>query len=228
MSLSLVLLQIVIFVGMGLGTSAQAQVLVPGEVKYFEGRNADDQPLDVIEINGTIAYPMADLFEAELLKTRQGRSLLVRLNSPGGSNEQGNKIIQMMQAKRQSGTVLDTAVENGSVCASMCVPLFLQGRKRYGGEGSLFMFHGATRPSFSNIPHPLVTEDVIQTMLRAGINPNWILKRRQEGVFSLPGSYWISGKELFDQNADVITKLIPRHVVEEPWTAPFDPNLRPR
>lgn len=222
------ILQIFFFAGLGLGTFAQAQVLVPGEVKYFESRNASDQPLDVIEINGTIAYPMADLFQAELAKTHQGRALLVRLNSPGGSNEQGNKIIQMLQDKRQDGTVLDTSVENGTVCASMCVPLFMQGRKRYGGEGSLFMFHGATQPSFSNIPHPLVTEDVIQTMIRAGMSSEWIQKRRQEGVFSKPGAYWISGRELFDQNAGVITKLIPRHVVEEPWTAPFDTNIRPR
>lgn len=207
---------------------ASAQTLIPGDVALTKGSDAAGKPLFILSITGTIAYPMGDTTVELLTKLQPGQPLLVRLNSPGGSNNEGTRIVEALRKERAAGRHVHASVENGEICASMCVPIFMQGERRYAGEGSLFMFHGATRPAYSNVPNFYKTEEVLELFLQAGMSKAWLDTLRKQGVFTLPGAYWISGIELYNSNANVVTHPIPRHVVEEAWTSPIDPDLRPR
>lgn len=212
------------------GAMAQAATLVPGDVKFIrDGQDGAKNPIYVIKLSGTIAYPMDEQFREALAQmTDSKKNLWVQLNSKGGSNERGSNIIKMLQAQKSQGRHVVTLVENGDTCASMCVPIFVQGNNRLAGEGSLFMFHGSTLFNFTNVPDPLQTRLMMQFFYDAGVNSKWLQSLIDGGVFSKPGSYWISGKEMSEAQALVSTQLIPRHVTDEPWRAPVDPNIRPR
>jgi hypothetical protein len=202
--------------------------ILPGDVTSNKVKDANGGPLQLISITGAIAYPMGDTLIELISKLEPKVPVLVKFNSPGGSTEQGLKMIEALKKLRAEGRKVYSSVENGDTCGSMCVPIYMQGQRRYAGEGSLLMFHGATQPIFSNVPDFYKTEEILQIFVEAGINKEWLDARRKEGVFTLPGAYWISGRELFAANANVVTHIIPRHVVEEAWRAPIDPNLRPR
>lgn len=208
--------------------SAQAFDIPAGTVTVRESQDANGAPIYYMQIDGAIAAPMPDQMSQLLATLKPDEPLLLNLNSPGGSSGQGKLIIAMLQDELKKGRNFSTSVENGQICASMCVPLFMQAPRRYAGEGSLFMFHGAIEPDYSNVPDFYATEDLLRIFTEAGMNPSWIDDRRKEGVFTEPGSYWISGRELYDAKSDVITRLIPRHVVDEPWHASIDPQLGPK
>lgn len=208
--------------------AANALAIIPGDIKMSERTDANDKPIYYLEIDGGIAYPIAEKMKELLAQMKPSQPLVVKLNSQGGSNEQGKAMIALIQEEIRKGRIVSTSVVNGDKCGSMCVPVYMQGKFRYAGEGTLFMFHGSTRPNFSNIPVESETEEVIRILIKAGISGDWIKARRAEGVFTLPGAYWISGRELFDVNANVITKILPRHEKEIPWTSPIDPSRGPR
>lgn len=109
----------------------------------------------------------------------------------------------------------------------MCVPIFLQGVKRYAGEVSSFFFHGATR-HLSNIPNERTTNRLLNLFRDRGVSEKWIKQLKEKGVFSTPGEYWLSGKELYQSEAQIITHPLPRHTTYEPQEAPYDPQIRPR
>lgn len=217
-----------LFLTLLLAPAAQAFEIKAGELALTDGTDAKDQPLYVLTLRGDIAYPLADNLDELVAKMKPKQRLLFRLDSRGGSHQQGTRMVETLKNEKAKGREIFTSVENGDTCGSMCVPLFMQGKRRYGGEGSLFMFHGATRPEITNVPDASKTEEVIEEMAKAGLSREWIEARRTDGVFTKPGAYWISGKELFDARAQAITHIIPRHVTEEPWSAPVDPNIRSR
>lgn len=207
---------------------AQAQVLQPGTVKLTNAKGAQDQAIYVLTIKGTIASPMAQMVEAELAKATANQSLLLRLNSEGGSVTEGEKIIALLQKEKDLKRDLRSSVMNGEICASMCVFIYVQGTKRYAGEVASFMFHGATQFATTNIPDPWKTREQLHTFTKAGVSSTWLNRLWDEGAFTKPGAYWMSGKDLIDAQSGVVTDLLSRHEIDEPWSAPFDPNIRPR
>jgi ATP-dependent protease ClpP protease subunit len=206
---------------------ARAQIAV-GEISVIERTDNKDQPLYFVQLNGGIGYPMAERMKETLATLTKPIPILLKLNSGGGSRNEGLAIIEMLEAEIAKGRVLHTSVENGEMCGSMCVPIFMLGKKRYGAEGALFMFHGASKAFTTNVPSFFPTEEMLIAFVKAGMSKDWLEARRREGVFSKPGAYWISGRELFDAKANVVTHTIPRHALEEPWAMPFDASMGPR
>ena len=98
----------------------------------------------VLAWSGPISAPMRDHIVAAIDKYKADtRHLVIALNSPGGSIAHGREV---MEAIRKASRVrpIDTLVEKGGVCASMCVPIYLIGATRTADPGAYFMFHEAS------------------------------------------------------------------------------------
>jgi hypothetical protein len=67
------------------------------------------------------------------------------LNSAGGQVEEGDRVIQILNEAKQTHRLI-TQVLDGNLCASMCIPIFLQGDDRFAARASNWIFHEATRP----------------------------------------------------------------------------------
>lgn len=202
---------------------ASAQMLTSGR---WDVHQDDDQKKFAVQLHGTIAAPLADEFENILTRAPEGYLLILDLDSHGGSLREGLKIIGLMRAEKAKRRVI-TTVDNGQKCGSMCVFLFAEGTRRWAGEVASFMFHGAS-PVGSNIPDATQTDRLLNLLRDAGVNAIWLQSLMDLEVFSTPGEYWVSGRELVDQNSNLVTHMMPRHKKIRPVQIPFDPNLRSR
>lgn len=205
---------------------ALGQFIVPGKVITLELGEETAKKFAVLRIEGNIMPPLAEEFELAISQFPAGRRVLLEFQSPGGMNTEGNKIIESIKKARESLTI-DSFVDNGAICASMCIPLFMQGRQRIAGERSTFMFHGAA-PWYTNIPTVSVTKEYTDSLIAAGASEEWLQTLWDLGVFSEPMEYWVNGEELFSEKTGIVTHLKPKVIKHEPKTAPFDPQLGPK
>lgn len=159
--------------------------------------------------NGTIAAPMHDqLLQAfEAFKSSRTRFMLV-LNSGGGSVGEGERVIALLRRIRRTHR-FDTSVRNGSTCGSMCVPLFLQGDRRYGARTSAWLLHEVTQAG--SLPgRKKKVEGRYEALIRThglpvGVSEAWINK-----VLPLTEGYdvWLTGQELIAEGSGIITDPI--------------------
>ena len=116
-----------------------AQDLQPGTLRM--GQSATRPGTLVLSWQGPIAAPMAnqirDAFESQ---KRQSSSISFRISSQGGSVSEGERVIEVLRKIRETHE-LETTVSHGDVCASMCVFIYLQGKKRSGALTSSWLFH---------------------------------------------------------------------------------------
>ncbi|MFM9939324.1 MAG: ATP-dependent Clp protease proteolytic subunit [Hyphomicrobiaceae bacterium] len=68
------------------------------------------------------------------------RRIVISLHSDGGSVDQGSRVIDLVRRMKRTHDV-DTLVEAGRYCASMCVPIYLAGSRRTAAARANFMFH---------------------------------------------------------------------------------------
>ena len=143
------------------------------------------------------------------------RRIVLSLHSDGGLVSEGAVIIERIKQLRRTHSV-DTLVEQGRHCASMCVPIFVTGENRTAHPTGRFMFHsvrisGASpfvRTSTAHVRRieERATEDLFDDHLRAaGVNERWL-----ESLRTTMGraDVWFSGKELHEQRVGVIDELM--------------------
>lgn len=95
----------------------------------------------VMRWSGDVMPPMKDRFEEAFRKLGSTlRHVLISFDSPGGSVDHGQDVIDVI-VKNSRIHYIDTVVESGKLCASMCVPLYLTGMERLAAKDSRFMFH---------------------------------------------------------------------------------------
>ena len=85
--------------------------------------------LVVIEYDGPIVFPMAENLReiwTEIKKSSRFHKVALRLNSPGGTDLHGLEVIGVLREMRQQVQLM-TLVNEHDLCASMCVPIYLQG-----------------------------------------------------------------------------------------------------
>jgi hypothetical protein len=115
---------------------------------------------------------------------------------------------------------LTTRVMEGSLCASGCIPVFMQGEKRKASAASVWVFHGA-HGAFTNIPDPAATEEYLAMLTSSGMQPGFRTMLEAENRIYLPGSLILSGYELFHQyQSGIITELLPSWREEPPRLPP--------
>ena len=165
--------------------------------------------------NQEIKLPMARrIAEAYERDGSQVNTFVLVLDSPGGALHEGGEVIKVLQ-RIKSTHQLHTFVGPNANCLSMCVPIYLQGQKRLAAEGSRWMFH----EPISVDPH--TGEKVKQLEFEANfyarrfferyftnseMDADWRkrLEREWKGK-----EVWKTGKQLFDEGANIVTRLMP-------------------
>ncbi len=158
---------------------------------------------------GTVAAPMAAQIEGafEAFKASRRRFVLV-LNSGGGSVGEGERVIALLQRMRVTHQV-DTAVERGARCGSMCVPIFLQGESRFGARSSAWLFHEITLPGAFYGRQKKVEGGykrlIEKYWVPAGVSRPWIDRMlvQAEGY-----DFWQTGDNLINEQTGIITRPI--------------------
>src|SRR6266536_3054325 len=176
--------------------------------------------LVVIEYEGPIVFPMAENLReiwTEIKKNNRFHRVALRLNSPGGTDLHGLEVIDVLREMRQQVRLM-TVVNEHDLCASMCVPIYLQGDVRYAGPATSWMFHGAAK-AMSNIPSLAPTERYFDLFKERGIDASFTAFLFDNRYVTSPGAYWISGYELAGK-CNIITKLLPNWQPQEPDPGP--------
>lgn len=179
----------------------------------------------VLGWSGPVQEPMSERIAATFDRYKADRRRLVLiLNSPGGSIEQGRKVVTVIRARDRA---IDTLVQKAGVCASMCVPIFLAGTERMADPEAYFMFHQASlnnstrenmkRQQFSESEAALFSQTVkaIETQVTddffrndigiRGVSRVWLARMREK----IPGrDIWMSGQQLVDERSGIIDRLI--------------------
>jgi ATP-dependent protease ClpP protease subunit len=186
---------------------------------------SEDRERVVLAWSGPVQEPMSERIAAALERYKADPRLLVlMLNSPGGSIEHGRKVIAVMRARKRP---VNTLVQKGGVCASMCVPIFLSATQRMADPESRFMFHQArlsssvtqrvNRQRLSDDDKDRFTKavkefeaDATDELFREdigirGVNTAWAEKMRGR----IAGrDLWLSGQQLMDEGSGIVDRLV--------------------
>ena len=115
---------------------------------------------------------------------------------------------------------LITRVMEGSICASGCIPVFMQGKKRKASGASVWVFHGA-RSALTNIPNPAATKAYLDMLTASGMEAGFPTILEEDNRIYKPGSLILSGYELHHRyRAGIITELLPSWRDEDPVLRP--------
>src|SRR5215831_11257247 len=126
----------------------------PGEERPVAGTslefNKEDGTL-YIDWSGPIVAGMADDLRAALGKyeTTLNRVVL-SLDSAGGRVDDGDRVIEALNEIKLQHQLI-TVVPHGKLCASMCIPTFLQGEDRLAARASIWLFHEAAQRQANGI-----------------------------------------------------------------------------
>lgn len=178
----------------------------------------------ILQLHDVIQHPAAVEFQDSYIFLSKVKPIIIDLNSGGGSIEEGNKIIAFVEKLKGEGFNVRTRIQNGRMCGSMCVPIFLSADTREAGETSAFMFHGVTI-GWSTIPDRDKTLTLFEYMKSRGLSKEFEKFLWDKEALSLPGEYWLTGNEMMSLKAGVITKILSRHILREKVKMPYYPKL---
>lgn len=207
---ALVLVAIIVF---GLKARDQFEAVFVG-VGKLDVRVAAEDDTVFLRWRGRIEAPMAnriaDAFEQH--KNEQRRFVL-SLSSPGGSLDQGAEVVRLLRRIGETHKI-DTVVEGRSVCASMCVPVYLQGQRRTASEQARFMFHEVSFHEYfsqedSDVPAAATARETDKLFSRyfapAGVPDSWI--RSVRAAMTGGNDIWKTAPELIDENAGIVQQV---------------------
>lgn len=176
-------------------------------------KDPDDQTV-YLRWRGKIDAPMesriTDAFDVQKASAR--RFVLV-LSSPGGSLDHGSKVIRLLRKIEETHS-LETVVEAGRTCASMCVPVYLAGQRRTAAETAKFMFHEVNFREYlakveSDVPESAKASETDRFFrdyfMPAGVPESWIQKVRAD--MTGHNDVWKTGRELVDENAGIVQQV---------------------
>lgn len=161
-----------------------------------------------------ISAPMSLRFEEAFAQwADKTDTIIIDLDSPGGSLIEGQKVIDVINAMKRSHTV-ETQVKANRYCLSMCVPIYLQGQRRLGSVSSRWMFH---EPKLINVFTDEIEEQNSFDQKRSSykffnryfvnspMDEKWREKLREEWTGK---DVWFTGAQLIDQQANIIQETI--------------------
>ena len=161
------------------------------------------------EVKLPMAQRFYEAFDAWKDKTRH---FVIRLNSPGGSLDEGRDVIDLIERMKKTHRV-DTYVGPLENCLSMCVPIYLHGQRRLAHPTSRWMFHEPRSVDFFTdkaVKEPeferkrMVKKYVQKYFVNSPIRKQWLdqLLKQWQGK-----DIWLTGQQLVDTNSNVITEL---------------------
>ena len=191
------------------------------EVLTAEDGATKSSELVVVKYEGPIAFPMTENLRTiwdGIKNSLRFKTMLLRLNSEGGTDVEGRKVIELLGEIR-AHIALVTLVGDHDLCASMCIPVYIQGDIRVASPASSWMFHGASR-FMSNIPSLTATEAYFGMLRDRDIDASFIDFLFDNKYVTTPGAYWMSGADLAAKS-NVITRLLPHWRPADPRPGPW-------
>lgn len=153
-------------------------------------------------IEGGMAEAIAQAYEQHKATTAR---ILLTIDSGGGSVAEGRRVIAVLERIKLTHQ-LDTYVKAGSTCGSMCVPIYLQGTKRYAAPSSLWLFHEVsirnnTTKQITKLDRAAFLKLVDDYFVPAGVSADWIadMVPKTEG-----SDYWRTGDALIREKSNII------------------------
>jgi len=162
------------------------------------------------EIKLPMAKLMADAYAANETKVRR---IVIDLDSPGGSLDEGAAVIALIE-RMKAGHEVDTRVTANNDCLSMCVPIFLQGEKRLAAPDSRWLFHAPRSVDYfsgKDINTPRFEQryyarEYFDTYFRnSPIDKAWLKRNAPKWQGR---DYWRTGRQLFEERSNIITELM--------------------
>jgi len=163
---------------------------------------------------GQIDAPMASrLREAYDQHRGKAQKFVLSLSSPGGSLQHGGLVVDLLRQIRKTHA-LETVVDSRRRCASMCVPVYLQGERRTAAATAQFMFHEVSfREQFAerelDVPASAkqsATDRLFAVYFKpAGVPDAWI--RQVRAAMSGGIDVWKTARELIDEDAGIVQVL---------------------
>jgi hypothetical protein len=185
-----------------------------GGVGTLDVRDAPEDDTVFLRWKGKIDAPMASrIAEAFERHKADGRKFVLSLSSPGGSLDHGAKVVRLLRKIGETHR-LETVAEAGSRCASMCVPVYLQGQRRTAAVDAKFMFHEVSfRESFSkdeiDVPDAAKVTATDRLFIKyftaAGVPETWIANVRASMADGR--DVWKTARELADENAGIVQQI---------------------
>jgi ClpP protease-like protein len=121
---------------------------VPSEEQAAAGAsvefNKEDGTLYIDWLGPIVAGMANDLRSAFDKYGAISQRVVLFLDSPGGQVEEGDRVIEVLNEIKLQHQLI-TVVPHGKLCASMCIPIFLQGEDRLAARASLWIFHEAAQ-----------------------------------------------------------------------------------
>jgi hypothetical protein len=165
-----------------------------------------DQQNGTLEIDwsGLIVAGVADELRASVAKYGTAiKRVVLFLDSAGGRVDEGDRVIAVLnEIKRRHR--LATVVPHGKLCASMCIPIFLQGDDRFAARASLWIFHEASQPQANGGQRTDMTET--WRLFRkyygsAGVSMHWL---KSIAPMIKGADLWQTGGDLIDAKTGII------------------------
>lgn len=156
--------------------------------------------------SGRVAGPMAlDIRTAFEAQKDRSRRLVLKLNSGGGSVAEGERVIELLREIKATHEV-ETVVEQGQMCGSMCVFIYLQGNRRVAALSSLWLFHEISYndPKTNKIlrlDRAAWERLVDKYYAAAGVSAAWTERMKPLTVAS---DYWQTGSDLMREQSGIV------------------------
>ena len=180
--------------------------------------NKEDGTL-YIDLSGPIVAGTADNVGAALGKygTTLNRVVLF-LDSAGGRVDHGDRVIEALNEIKLRHQLI-TVVPHGKLCASMCIPIFLQGKDRLAARASIWLFHEAAQRDANGV----LRTDTAQTwrLFRKYYAPAGVPARWLKSIAPMieEADLWQTGGDLISAKSGIILHPLGDRTVRD-LTAP--------
>jgi ATP-dependent protease ClpP protease subunit len=188
--------------------------------------NKEDSTL-YIDWSGPIVAGMADELRAALGQYGAvSQRVVLFLDSAGGQVEEGDRVIEVLnEIKRRHQLV--TVVPHGKLCASMCVPIFLQGEDRLAARATIWIFHEAAQRQADGQPRTDMAETwrlFRKYYVPAGVSMHWL---KSIAPMIKEADLWQTGGDLISTKSGIILHPLGDRTERAVASAPLDANRDP-
>jgi hypothetical protein len=170
------------------------------------GSSESDPGAIVMLWSGRVAAPMArqirDAFEQ---RRHTGSRVVLKLSSGGGSVAEGERVIDVLRDIKRTHE-LETVVEQGRTCGSMCVFIYLQGQKRTAALSSLWLFHEVSHKDPRSQKVVSLDREAWEMLVNkyygpAGVSAEWTAAMKP---YTVRSDYWQTGADLINEKSGIV------------------------
>lgn len=161
-------------------------------------------------LSGPIHPPMFNNLSRAYAEWRsKAETIIIELDSPGGSVDEGDRIITLIKKMNRSHRVRTYVGPDGE-CLSMCVPIYLHGELRIASVSSTWMFHEPSAVDKFTGKQTFVYEfesrqssqdSFLRYFKRSDMDPEW---RENLRVKLRLGDVWKTGGELKEERSNIV------------------------